>query len=1204
MQRNQKGFRRADTARSLYWTVDCTYCLNPAHLLPLLIDDMLHILLIVLSLTLPLLGHAGNQSAPSPLVLPPVANTHQPSCSEIRTPYQLSSIMQSLSLKGRTALATQPGIIYLPVEKPEEQGKGQPPTGLGSGRHTGKNQGQDSNRQSQQSQPPAGQQSSGNERGEQQNQPPSDPFVSQSTEEQQTEDYFALVVNGAEFHLKKEQIPPLMRGQENPARITVHNPANPAEKIPLNEIEAVAGIPEPTRLAKFGNTPLDYLLTYGTEATKNSLQHYYPVSLISVHEGHLVADVDHRSYPMDEKTCQICNELLLARHSLSHCTHFSQHVFHTGCLAFWLQAMVTLDGTMPESASQRQKGCPVCREEQPPALRNLFSKEGLVSELHRAAKAGDSVIIKALLEAQVDAEAMDEQGNTALHLAAQAGHSDVVLLLTDFGVNFEAENSAGQQPVAAAAEYPDIIDILKQANQNPNIFFTVTTGREEALRQWLAEGNNLETTRPLDGASLLHLAVQNNHVDMARQLLEMAQLENIDLVNKMDNSKATPLMVATTLGSTENVELLLSSSIANVDLKNVEGFTALMLATQNPENIIFDLLLRNNANVNLVSNSGLTALFLAFISGHSDMITRLIHLNANPGKNKQLLTRYACQEGDLELLNYLLEINGDINTPINDKSDTPLVLACKYGHQHLVEFLLKKGAAIQLATENASAPLLGACMNGDIHIVKLLLNEGANPNLPGIENTLPLQSALEGGHMDIFSLLLKKGADINKRGFRHNTLLVPACGRGDISLVRFLLTNGANPNSPGMDDMTPLWIACQYNQSDIAQLLIERGAKVNHIVPGKGSALFVACALQHAELVDLLLDNGAQGIDTPGPGNMTPLEAAAAFGSAQIVDKLLNHECLFDKDLAAKRLVVACTNGYRLLVDKLLNRGADPNLPGTENTIPLQGALDGSHMDIFSLLIDKGADINKRGFRNNTVLVPACGKGDISLVRFLLDHGANPNSSGMDDMTPLWIASQYNQLDVARLLLSRGARIDLDVPLKGSPLWVASARCELEMVNLLLEHNAPVDQPGPRGMTPLDVAVITGLGINPNHAENVIRILIKNEATLTEHGLQYAHTIQDHKLRQALLSRYQTSAVEASEKGEMVSPPAKMTVIQRQEPPSISMVPTSSESVPATSEDYPLLAAPYKKHPNNLPTHHSSCFRDFLRSCCGGNPED
>ena len=60
--------------------------------------------------------------------------------------------------------------------------------------------------------------------------------------------------------------------------IKVYKPETPAESLPLDDVEAITAIAEQTRLSKYGSRPLDYLLKYGTGATKAALKDYYPVT--------------------------------------------------------------------------------------------------------------------------------------------------------------------------------------------------------------------------------------------------------------------------------------------------------------------------------------------------------------------------------------------------------------------------------------------------------------------------------------------------------------------------------------------------------------------------------------------------------------------------------------------------------------------------------------------------------------------------------------------------------------------------------------------------------------------------------------------------------------------------------------------------------------------------------------------------------------
>lgn len=230
-------------------------------------------------------------------------------------------------------------------------------------------------------------------------------------------DYFVIVVNDVRFHIQKEQLSPPQRGQEKASSIKVINPENPAENLFLDKVEVVTDVPEQFRLSKYDSLTLEYLLTYGTRATKKSLQDYYLINLISERGGHLVADTNYQGFPVDA-ACEVCQEPLLSQQSLTHCDHPGKHTFHTRCLSQWL------------GRSESETRCPYCHDELTEPLPTLLSKE-LESELHHAVETGNRNVLKALMETKVDVNAKNADGNTPLWVASSHHQHDMVILLLD-----------------------------------------------------------------------------------------------------------------------------------------------------------------------------------------------------------------------------------------------------------------------------------------------------------------------------------------------------------------------------------------------------------------------------------------------------------------------------------------------------------------------------------------------------------------------------------------------------------------------------------------------------------------------------------------------------------------------------------------------------------------------------------------------------
>ncbi|KAJ2155931.1 hypothetical protein GGF46_005516 [Coemansia sp. RSA 552] len=145
--------------------------------------------------------------------------------------------------------------------------------------------------------------------------------------------------------------------------------------------------------------------------------------------------------------------------------------------------------------------------------------------LHLAVQCPRKDVILAILEdGQVPMDGRDGQGMTALHLAAKASRRDVVKLLLRHGADDLATDSAGQDPLAYATE-PGVAAVLQDHRSEmahratTQLFAAARVGdREEVSRILAAEPRriNLEARDADGGGTILHVAVQQGLVDLAR----------------------------------------------------------------------------------------------------------------------------------------------------------------------------------------------------------------------------------------------------------------------------------------------------------------------------------------------------------------------------------------------------------------------------------------------------------------------------------------------------------------------------------------------------------------------------------------------------------------------------------------------------------------------------------------------------------------
>jgi hypothetical protein len=262
-------------------------------------------------------------------------------------------------------------------------------------------------------------------------------------------------------------------------------------------------------------------------------------------------------------------------------------------------------------------------------------------------------------------------------------------------------------------------------------------------------------------------------------------------INSKDKDGQTALMIATMYNYVDTLKKLLKNG-ADINAKNNVGMSALMIATkENDYNIVY-LLLKNGADINAKDNDGKTAIM------------------------------FATEKRYIPILKLLLKNGADINAKDND-GKTALMIACenpnKIDSTGLVDILLEAGADVRSVDNNGITPLMYALKIGPMParpenededeyqnnyeeslsgIVDKLLDAGANVNAADNDGKNPLKYALainrnisEDALVGIVETLLFNGANRDSIGVRTD---YPQ----DIydSLVRMLFPVGVQPQMP------------------------------------------------------------------------------------------------------------------------------------------------------------------------------------------------------------------------------------------------------------------------------------------------------------------------------------------------------------------------------------------------------------------------
>ena len=184
----------------------------------------------------------------------------------------------------------------------------------------------------------------------------------------------------------------------------------------------------------------------------------------------------------------------------------------------------------------------------------------------------------------------------------------------------------------------------------------------------------------------------------------------------------------------------------------------------------------------------------------------------------------AAAKGDLESIRYSVEV---LNTPIDFKDPdfhrTPLYRAAAFGHLKLVEYLINKGANIEIKTKEHITPLYIAAQQDQFDVVQFLLSKNANIEATQKDGATPLYIASLNGHLNIVQLLVHNGANIEATENQGATPLHAASQKDHLQVVEFLVSQGANINSRDIFGYTPLYIAMDEGNDDIVEFLTQHG---------------------------------------------------------------------------------------------------------------------------------------------------------------------------------------------------------------------------------------------------------------------------------------------------------------------------------------------------------------------------------------------
>ena len=525
---------------------------------------------------------------------------------------------------------------------------------------------------------------------------------------------------------------------------------------------------------------------------------------------------------------------------------------------------------------------------------------------------------------------------------------NIIKRLFKYGINFYATDDNKNSLVKSALNHSKkdlLIYLIYNCNNIEKYFHDCSLYEIYNLTRSIDICKHLIEHNISIKSPLLHLTIRYEELEFTEYLIKKGY--DINMVFKSQ----TPLHIAIQYKRIKHVKYLIDNN-AKLNCYDFDGNTPLLYAIDNILIEIVNILIKRNVNVNVINVEDKNALIYAIEKENIEIVKLLLNTNININKPNSLL--YAIEKENMPIIKLLLKqtsiiIDKEIMMYVVSNNKYEIFL-CLIEHEatldlqdvdmifnglryfNFIKYFLEHNLDINIKSHTNHSLLYHAFELNDLVIFKILLDYGAN-----INDHSYLFNAIEKLDVDLISLLVNNGVDVNQRDKDGNTPLIYLLKCIPLIRLNYMVHDGFYylPLSPPIKDLTILL--------KIMQILVENKAHINLKNNLNETALSIAININEF--------------------------AYALF---------LNIK--YSNQISIDTIISQDTYGDYILVDYLVDHGADVNVLNEYNETLFSASMRYIPSNILVKMIEHGANLNVIDYHKNTPLEQAIERNDNDLI--------------------------------------------------------------------------------------------------------------------------------------------------------------------------------------------------------------------------------